>query len=186
MSVQYLHTFTDPYWLVNMIAGEISGRTTRKDKDKEDLNLGHGWGWRYKCVQHLHSTGCWDEDDKEDRLGKRLGFKGCERIKSGRGRQRGFHLAKTFVVEAVDLCDLPRLVVSPDESDAVRVSHLKNETWHGMAWHETNKSSDVRKAAPRRLVNSSEKQDIDNFFIREHREELREAAKVAGHASIET
>jgi len=38
------------------------------------------------------------------------------------------HLAKTLVVEAVDLCDLPRLVVSPDERDPVRVSHLGDET----------------------------------------------------------
>ena len=38
------------------------------------------------------------------------------------------HLTETFVVEAVDLCDLPRFVVAPDQSDAIRVSHLKRNS----------------------------------------------------------
>lgn len=36
----------------------------------------------------------------------------------------GAVLAQTLVVEAVDLCDLPALVVSPDQEHAVRVPHL--------------------------------------------------------------
>lgn len=36
-------------------------------------------------------------------------------------------LAEALIVEAIDLCDLPGLVVSPDQSDPVWITHLRNQ-----------------------------------------------------------